>query len=296
MNIGPPCPILWKVGEGGRLVDETAPRPFAFILMPFDRAFDDVYQLGIRTACKDAGAYCERVDEQMYDGSILERLYNQIAKADIIVADMTGRNANVFYETGYAHALDKQVILLTQDAADIPFDLSHYPHIVYGGRIVELKTQLERRVRWCIENPKKSLSRVDVALELFVCGIPLENAPTVHTEWVAGSRIPLKVDIHNANNRAYESDSFKLALITSDKFTRVESQIGMGPYKNARLSDGRIIHLMGKLPSMLPNDWESTKCWPAVQEQVEENEVFEMIFRVLTELGVEDYPFSVLAN
>lgn len=160
-------------------MDDTAPRPFAFILMPFDHAFDDVYQLGIKPACQDAGAYCERVDEQMYDGNILERVYNQIAKADILVADMTGRNPNVFYETGYAHALDKQVILLTQNAADIPFDLIHYPHIVYGGRIVELKAQLEKRVRWCVENPKESLSRVELSLELFVCGIHLGNSPDI---------------------------------------------------------------------------------------------------------------------
>jgi nucleoside 2-deoxyribosyltransferase len=57
---------------------------------------------------------------------VLERVYNQIAKADIIVAEMTGRNANVFYETGYAHALNKRVVLLTQNANDIPFDLKHY--------------------------------------------------------------------------------------------------------------------------------------------------------------------------
>jgi hypothetical protein len=54
----------------------------------------------------------------MYEGTILQRIYNQIAKADIIVSDMTGKNPNVFYETGYAHALNKQVILLTQNKED----------------------------------------------------------------------------------------------------------------------------------------------------------------------------------
>ena len=64
--------------------------------MPFKPEFMDVYELGIKQAYRDAGAYCERVDEQMYDGSILDRIYSQIAKADVIVADMTGQNANVF--------------------------------------------------------------------------------------------------------------------------------------------------------------------------------------------------------
>src|SRR5215212_3193860 len=112
-----------------REVISTAPKPFVFVLMPFDEAFDDIYQVGIKPACQSAGAYCERIDEQIFQESILERIYNQIAKADLIVADMTGRNANVFYETGYAHALGKKVLLLTQKAEDIPFDLKHYPHI-----------------------------------------------------------------------------------------------------------------------------------------------------------------------
>jgi len=46
--------------------------------MPFDRSFDDIYKLGIKATCEDAGAYCERVDEQVYQGSILERIMNQI--------------------------------------------------------------------------------------------------------------------------------------------------------------------------------------------------------------------------
>jgi hypothetical protein len=44
---------------------DTAPKPFVFVLMPFETAFDDVYKLGIKPACFEAGAYCERVDEQM---------------------------------------------------------------------------------------------------------------------------------------------------------------------------------------------------------------------------------------
>jgi nucleoside 2-deoxyribosyltransferase len=127
-------------------------KPFVFVLIPFSEGFDDIYQFGIKPACADAGAYCERVDEQIFTETIMERIYNQIAKADIIVAEMTGRNPNVFYETGYAHALNKPVVLLTQHAEDIPFDLKQYPHIIYSGKIVVLKQHLESRIRWLIEN------------------------------------------------------------------------------------------------------------------------------------------------
>ena len=45
---------------------------------------------------------------------------------------MTGRNPNVYYELGYAHARGKQVILITQDDGDFPFDVSGIRHITYS--------------------------------------------------------------------------------------------------------------------------------------------------------------------
>src|SRR5574341_1982368 len=92
----------------------TLPKPFVFVLMPFESTFDDIYKFGIKGAADDAGAYAERIDEQIFIEGILERIFNQISKADVIVADMTGRNPNVFYEVGYAHANKKNVLLLTQ--------------------------------------------------------------------------------------------------------------------------------------------------------------------------------------
>src|SRR5215467_11752121 len=89
--------------------------------------------------------------------STLGRIYNQINKADVLVADMTGRNANVFYEVGYAHALGKIVLLLTKNADDIPFDLKHYQHIVYDN-IRELRSELSKRLSWAIAESKKLVS------------------------------------------------------------------------------------------------------------------------------------------
>ncbi len=64
----------------------TAPKPYCFVLMPFDKGFDDVYQIGIKESCVSGGAYCERVDEQIFHETILERIYNQISKADFIIS------------------------------------------------------------------------------------------------------------------------------------------------------------------------------------------------------------------
>jgi len=133
----------------------TAPKPFVFVLMPLDPAFKDTYTFGIKGAAEDVGAYAERLDEQLFTEGMLDRIFNQISKSDVIVADMTNRNPNVFYEVGYAHALGKIVLLLTQNADDIPFDLKHRQHIVYGGKIEVLRTELRGRLQWAIAESRR---------------------------------------------------------------------------------------------------------------------------------------------
>ena len=91
------------------MLESTAPKPFVFVLMPFDEDYNDIYEFGIKAAANEAGGYCERLDEQIFEERMLDRIYNQINKADVIVADLTGKNPNVFYEVGYAHALEKKV-------------------------------------------------------------------------------------------------------------------------------------------------------------------------------------------
>lgn len=49
----------------------------------------------------------------------------------MVICDCTGRNPNVFYEAGIAHTLGREVVLITQNPEDIPFDLRHLRHIRY---------------------------------------------------------------------------------------------------------------------------------------------------------------------
>ncbi len=117
--------------------------PFVLALMPFGESFRGAYEHGIKPACAALGMHCERVDEQRFDGLILNRIYAEIARADVVVCDLSGASSNVFYETGYAHALGKRVVLLIDDARNIPFDLNQYQHIVYGTSAALLKSKLE---------------------------------------------------------------------------------------------------------------------------------------------------------
>lgn len=142
---------------------------FAFVLMPFRPEFDDVYRLGIKETAAECGILAERVDEQLYRENILAQIYRQIDAADLIVADMSGQNPNVFYEVGYAHAKGKLCILMTKDASDIPFDLALHRHIVYGSSIMGLKKKLREELDW---------ARTEIT-KLRSCGIEVRLKETV---------------------------------------------------------------------------------------------------------------------
>lgn len=117
-----------------------------FIIMPFTPELDDVYHLGIREVVAKVGGSCERADEIQHVGGIIEKIYDSIKDADIIIAELTVPNPNVYYEVGFAHGLGKPVILLTRNIQNTPFDLRRYNHVVYSS-IVDLRERLDRILR-----------------------------------------------------------------------------------------------------------------------------------------------------
>ncbi|MBS9958313.1 nucleoside 2-deoxyribosyltransferase [Vibrio alginolyticus] len=199
------------------------PKPFVFVLMPFSSDFDDIYKLGIKEAAADVGAYAERLDEQIFNEGMLDRIFNQISKADIVVADMTDRNPNVFYEVGYAHALGKKIILLTKNSDDIPFDLKHQQHLVYEGSIVRLKELLTNKLNWAIESSKNENKAQDertLSLRVFDLEIPCfetNNLPTVTGSAPEGSSyFSLPIYLRNESFKTTSSISHVYLFMESD--------------------------------------------------------------------------------
>jgi hypothetical protein len=96
---------------------------------------------------------CERADDTVLTISLWEKIRRSIQKADVVLADCTGKNPNVFYELGLAHAFDKKVILLTRDPVDsIPSDLRHFDFITYSpAGHVELLQKLDRALNAVFE-------------------------------------------------------------------------------------------------------------------------------------------------
>lgn len=118
------------------------------VMMPFGASFVDVYT-SIQGAVEDAKLRCRRADEIWENPAIIQDVVNLIDRAKVVICDCTGRNPNVFYEIGIAHALGREVILLTQSEHDVPFDLRHLRYISYlnnGEGLQNLRERLGERL------------------------------------------------------------------------------------------------------------------------------------------------------
>lgn len=117
-------------------------------MMPFKPSFNLVYE-AIFKAAQRAGMRCDRVDGIWENHSVIQDVISLIDRSQIVICDCSERNPNVFYEIGVAHALGKEVVLITQSNDDVPFDLRHLRYIQYlnnGEGLRELEERLVTRI------------------------------------------------------------------------------------------------------------------------------------------------------
>lgn len=145
----------------------------AFVVMPFSATascsegdWTDIFENIFQPALQEAGYTCERASPGIgaVPKSILERLRN----AYVVLADLTDRNANVFYELGVRHALSNRTIIVTQDASHVPSDLRGYWFTVYGtkpGQVKKFKEQIKDLIGKIEQAPDAKDSPVSDYLE-----------------------------------------------------------------------------------------------------------------------------------
>lgn len=158
-------PIMVADGPTQRAtVKDPRPREFldtCFVMMPFGSWFDRYYQEIYVPAIKEAGFEPVRADELFSTGSVMEQIWEQIEKAKLLLADVSGKNPNVFYELGLAHADRKPVIFTASNVDDVPFDLRHLRVITYDVREPEWASKLQKSVTDYLRNatkePEKSI-------------------------------------------------------------------------------------------------------------------------------------------
>lgn len=125
-----------------------------FVMMPFGSWFDRYYQEIYAPAIREAGFEPVRADELFSTGSVVEQIWEQIEKAIVLLADLTDKNPNVFYELGLAHAARKPVVFSAGKLEDVPFDLRHLRVIVYDVREPTWAEKLRRNIADYLRNAK----------------------------------------------------------------------------------------------------------------------------------------------
>jgi hypothetical protein len=116
-------------------------KPRIFVAMPFRDEMDDVYELAIQGAVREAGFLCERADLSVFTGDVVQWVKDRIRSAEIVVADLTDANPNVYLEVGYAWGCGKPTLLLAKDEGELKFNVRGQKHILYK-RIKTLKPAL----------------------------------------------------------------------------------------------------------------------------------------------------------
>jgi hypothetical protein len=125
----------------------SIPRDQAFVIMKFgDKYLDDTYSHVVKPAIEKIKITPLRIDEIPNSGKISDQILDHIASSKFIYADLTGGRSNCYYETGFAHALGKDVILAIRQGEEIPFDVRDNRFIIYES-LNDLSARLRERLR-----------------------------------------------------------------------------------------------------------------------------------------------------
>jgi hypothetical protein len=172
-----PRPRLIDVGRdeshrtrAAKAASSSAPRNpsggSCFVMQPFAGALGSYYETIFKPAIQQAGLEPLRADAEIFGtGKIIDQIWRGIRESTVLVAELTSKNANVFYELGLAHALEKPVVLVSSNEDDVPFDLKHIRVIIYdqtdpfwGQKLID---KVADNIRSAITNPEEAIFRVE---------------------------------------------------------------------------------------------------------------------------------------
>lgn len=157
---GSGSPALEKLSREVRLGTGDS----CFVVMPFAEPHGGYYSKVYVPAIEKAGLKPVRADASIFGaGKIIDQIWAGINSARVLVAELTTKNPNVFYELGLAHALKKPVVLVSSNEEDVPFDLKHIRVIYYdmsdpfwGTKLIE---KVAENVLSAIKHPEEAIFR-----------------------------------------------------------------------------------------------------------------------------------------
>ena len=138
------CFVVSPIGDVGSETRINADKLFKYIISP---------------VCESCGFEAVRVDQINDSDSITQTIIDKLLSSELVIADISGHNPNVFYELGIRHAIRSGTILIREKVNfSIPFDISHLRHIEYTQEpsgMDKLANELKRRLAFYDKNPNK---------------------------------------------------------------------------------------------------------------------------------------------
>lgn len=149
-----------------RVSGEVAANASCFVMQPFSSPYEGYYDTIFRPAVERANLRPVRADTEIFaTGKIMDQVWRGIRSADVLLAELTTKNANVYYELGMAHALGKPVVLIAANESDVPFDLRHIRVIYYdmtdpfwGSKLID---KIADNIISAINNPEEAIFRTE---------------------------------------------------------------------------------------------------------------------------------------
>ncbi|MCK4766528.1 MAG: hypothetical protein KAW12_30315 [Candidatus Aminicenantes bacterium] len=154
----------------------------AFVIMPFDKAFDSIYKKFIKESLEEVGFKTVRADDISNQQNILQIIVSGINSADLVVADLTNSNPNVYYEVGIAHTLNKPTIFLIQEVDDIPFDLRSYNVLWYSTHFEQFEESRKKLTKIAQEFFKDEILYSNPVNDFLAAGHHLELRPSTEIQ------------------------------------------------------------------------------------------------------------------
>lgn len=127
-------------------------KPHVFVAMPFKDDMEDIWDYGIQPTVKTAGYICERADLSSFTGDVMDWVRKRIKSAEIVIADLTESNPNVYLEVGYAWGAGIPTILLMDSESELKFDVRGQRCLIYK-RIKDLEKSLKKELAG-LKSPK----------------------------------------------------------------------------------------------------------------------------------------------
>jgi hypothetical protein len=220
-----------------------------FVIMPFGGWLDDYYDDIYVPAIEFSGLNPHRADDLFRPSTIVNDIWIYTKKAKLLIADVSGKNPNVFYELGLAHALAKPVILVAESIEDIPFDLRALRVIIYDKNAPDWGSLLKEKIKQAIAEVLASPAEAVLPAFLRVKPAAIKESVTLSQKDI----IEMKQELDLLRREVRESASLEEPRIMHRPITPDDARSLIASYLRNGMNENQIIRRL--VPLGPPPEW-----------------------------------------